>query len=244
VNPPPPAKAAIVARGLSRHYGPRRALDGVDLDVPQGAFLTLFGPNGAGKTTLVKMLATLIRPTTGSLSILGTDPGEEPDLIRQRIGLVGHSGFLYDGLTGRDNLAFFAKLHDLDDCRRRVAEMLDRMGLTERADDPVRTYSRGMRQRLSIGRALINDPDLLLLDEPYTGLDQAASRRLGDILSGIGSRGGTVVMVTHHAEEGLRLGTHVGIMDRGRLLHAQETAGLSRDALESLYRRVVEPVAS
>ena len=230
---------AVVARGLARHYGPRYALDGVDLDVPRGAFFTLFGPNGAGKTTLVKTLATLIRPTRGTLSILGADPRRDPDAIRGRIGLVGHTGFLYDGLSGRDNLAFFAGLHGLDDIRLRVEEMLSRVGLSDRADDPVRSYSRGMRQRLSIGRALLNDPDLVLLDEPYTGLDQSAARRLRDILSNIRARGGTVVMVTHHLEEGLWLSSRIGIMDRGRLLHQQEAAGLSRDALESLYRSVV-----
>ncbi len=232
--------AAVVARGLARHYGPRRALDGVDLDVPQGAFLTLFGPNGAGKTTLVKTLATLTRPSSGSLAIFGVDPRREPDAIRRRIGLVGHAGFLYDGLTGRDNLAFFAGLHDLDDADLRVEEMLARVGLSDRADDPVRSYSRGMRQRLSIARALLNDPDLVLLDEPYTGLDQSASRKLRDILGNIRSRGGTVVMVTHHLEEGLWLSTRIGIMVEGRIRHRQDIEGLSRDQLERLYRSVVE----
>ena len=235
---------AVVARGLTRRFGPRRALDGVDLDVPAGAFLTLFGPNGAGKTTLVKTLATLTRPSSGSLSIFGADPRHEPDAVRRRIGLVGHAGFLYDGLTGRDNLAFFAGLHDLDDAEAKVEEMLGRVGLSDRADDPVRSYSRGMRQRLSIGRALINDPDLVLLDEPYTGLDQSASRKLRDILSGIRSRGGTVVMVTHHLEEGLWLSTRIGIMAAGRLCHMEEASGLSRDRLESVYRSVVDAIPS
>ena len=229
---------AVAARGLTRHYGPRRALDSVDLDVPQGACFALLGPNGAGKTTLVKTLATLIRPSAGSLRILGADPGVEPDAVRRRIGLVGHSGFLYDGLTGRHNLAFFAGLHALDDGPRRVTEWLARVGLEDRADDPLRSYSRGMRQRLSIARALLNDPDLVMLDEPFTGLDQSAASILRDLLSGIRARGGTVVMVTHQIEEALSLGTHVGIMEGGRMLHRQETSGLTRDALELLYRDV------
>jgi heme exporter protein A len=122
----------------------------------------------------------------------------------------------------------------------RVEEMLARVGLADRADDPVRSYSRGMRQRLSIARALLHEPDLILLDEPYTGLDQSASRKLRDILSGIRSRGGTVVMVTHHLEEGLWLSTRIGIMADGRLRHEQEAAGLSRDQLSQIYRGVVD----
>ncbi len=238
--PPDGAPApTIVARGLTRRYGPRRALDGVDLRVEEGDFITLFGPNGAGKTTLLKTLATLIRPGAGSLSIFGIDPRRDPDAVKRRLGLIGHSGFVYDGLTGRDNLIFFARLYDVADPERCADDLLDRVGLTARADDPVRAYSRGMRQRLSIARALVNAPDLVLLDEPYTGLDPHASRMLRDLLEQIRGSRRTVVMVTHQIEEGLWLSNRIGVMAHGRIVHEQPAAGVSRETMERTYHDLI-----
>ena len=229
---PPP----LVARGLTRRYGPRAALDGIDLELAHGEFLTLFGPNGAGKTTLLKCIASLVRPTSGTLSVFGHDADE----AKRRIGLVGHEGFLYGGLSGRNNLIFYAGLYDLPDARERVAARLSQVGLTDRADDSVNTYSRGMKQRLTIARALIHDPDLVLLDEPYTGLDQHAARMFTDVLETVKAHGRSVVMVTHQLEEGLRLGSRVAIMDSGRVVFDRPADDLTRDQLEKVYHETVQ----
>jgi len=236
---PAEAGACVVARGLTRRYGARRALDEVSLTVAPGDFLTIFGPNGAGKTTLLKTLATIIRPGAGRLTLFGLDPRLEPDACRRRIGMIGHSGFIYDGLTARDNIVFVARLYDVPRPVERAAELLEIVGLADRADDPVRTYSRGMRQRLSIARALVHDPALVLLDEPYTGLDQHATRMLRGILEQVRGRSRTVVMVTHQIEEGLLLSTRIGVMSRGRLVHQQLAEGISRDHMERTYHSVI-----
>jgi heme exporter protein A len=232
---PPP----VHARGLQRRYGALKALDHVDLTLARGEFLTIFGPNGAGKSTLLKVLASLVRPSGGSLSVFGLDPRAHPDQVKRRLGLIAHSGFLYGGLTARDNLLFFARLYDLPGSAARVERMLEEVGLSDRADDFVRTFSRGMQQRLCIARALLHDPDLVLLDEPYTGLDQHASRMLRGILDQVRGRGRTVVMVTHHLEEGLGLSSRVAIMTRGRLAWESPAASLTRDALERTYLDIV-----
>ena len=232
----------VSARGITRRYGPLKAVDGVDLDLTRGEFLTVFGPNGAGKTTLLKTLACLIKPTGGALSIFGLDPLAQPDAVKRRLGLIAHTSLLYGGLSARDNLRFFARLYDLDAPVARADAMLAEVGLGDRADDLVRTFSRGMQQRLSIARALIHEPDLVLLDEPYTGLDQHASRMLRGILEQVRGKGRSVVMVTHHLEEGLELSTRLAIMRRGRIAW-EHPATLSREALERRYHEVVGGVS-
>ncbi|HET6373442.1 MAG TPA: ABC transporter ATP-binding protein [Candidatus Polarisedimenticolia bacterium] len=233
-----------VARGLTRNYGWRRALCDVDLDLKRGDFLTIFGPNGAGKTTLLKTLGCLARPTSGTLSLFGIDPKVDPDAIKRRIGLIGHAGMLYGGLGARENLVLYGRLYDLADPIRRADDLLKEMGLAHRADDPVRTFSRGMQQRLSIARGLIHDPQLVLLDEPYSGLDQEASRTLRGLLETVRGRGRTVVMVTHRLDEGLGLSNRIAIMSLGRIVHESPAVGLSREGLESLYHEVVTGAAA
>ena len=154
---------AVEAHGLVKQFGDRRALDGVDLALPRGSFLSIFGPNGAGKTTLLRQLALLARPTRGELYILGVDALEKPDVLRSRIGLISHKSMLYGDLTAHENLEFFASLYGEPD-QARIDELLRLVELDHRRNDPVRTYSRGMQQRLSIARALVNDPDQVLLD--------------------------------------------------------------------------------
>jgi heme exporter protein A len=241
--PPEPltsdAPLPVHARGLQRRYGSLRALDNVDLSLARGEFLTIFGPNGAGKSTLLKVLASLVRPTGGALAVFGLDPRAFPDQVKRRLGLIAHNGFLYGGLTARDNLIFYARLYDVADAAARAEAMLHEVGLADRADDMVRTFSRGMQQRLCIARALLHDPDLVLLDEPYTGLDQHASRLLRGILEQVRGRGRSVVMVTHHLEEGLGVSTRVAIMTRGRLAWESAAASLTRDAMERTYLDVV-----
>jgi len=236
---PPP----VAARGLQRRYGAVLALRGLDLTLLRGEFLTIFGPNGAGKTTLLKILASLMKPTQGSLRMFGLDPSLHPDPVKRRMGFIAHSGFLYGGLTARDNLLFYARMYDLPSAARRAEAMLEEVMLLDRADDAVRTFSRGMQQRLCIARALLHDPELVLLDEPYTGLDQHASRMLRGILEHVRGRGRSVIMVTHHLEEGLGLSSRVAIMTRGRMVWESAAAGLSRETLERTYLEVVEAAA-
>ena len=245
-NPDPKSRMTeppVLVRGLTRRYGPLRALDGVDLRLEQGEFLTVFGPNGAGKTTLLKILAGLVRPTSGSVMLFGLNPREEPDLVKRRLGLIAHTGLLYAGLTARDNLRFYARMYDLEEADKRADALLVEVGLDERADHLVRGFSRGMQQRLSIARALIHDPEIVLLDEPYTGLDQHASRMLRGILEHVRGRGRSVVMVTHHLEEGLEVSSRIAIMSKGRLVWESPTATMSRKTLEKTYLDVVGAAA-
>jgi heme exporter protein A len=236
--------AAVEARALTRRFGPTLAVDGVDLDLEPGSFLTIFGPNGAGKTTLLRLLCGLIKPTSGSVAVLGSSPREDPAGVKRRVGLIGHSSFLYGGLTARENLAFYASLYAVRDAAARIRELLGELGLSARADDPVRAYSRGMVQRLTIARALLHDPEVVFLDEPFTGLDQQASRRLRGLLAAIRGRGRTALMVTHNLEEGLELSTRVAIMAGGRIVEAADAAGLTRPALEALYAEKADAWAS
>ena len=173
----------IQVRGLVKSFGSKVALDGVDLDVAEGEFLTLVGPNGAGKTTLLRILATLTRPTEGSVRVAGYDLAREGAEIRRRVGLASHQTLLYDDLSAEENLRFYGRMYDVTDLEERITALLQRVGLEHRRHDPVRTFSRGMQQRLSIARALLHDPAILLLDEPYTGLDQQAMEVLREVLA-------------------------------------------------------------
>ena len=231
------APFAVSARGLVKQFGRRRGLDGVDLEVPSGAFLSIFGPNGAGKTTLLRMLALLARPTRGELSLLGVDAFEEPDSLRSRIGLISHKPMLYGDLTARENLRFFASLYgDVDEAR--IDELLRLVELDHRCNDCARTFSRGMQQRLSIARALVNDPELVLLDEPYSGLDPHAAE-LFDELIGRVRDGRTFVMVSHDLEKGFAMCSHALILARGRVVVCAEKERVDAAAFRDLYLATV-----
>jgi heme exporter protein A len=208
VDGPPPA---IELDGLTRRYGERVALQDVSLAVPAGATLVVFGPNGAGKSTLLRVLATLLRPHGGTTRVLGHALPGEGWAVRGRIGLLGHAPLLYRDLSGRENLAFHARLHGVP--LARAAELIDRVGLTARADDKVHTYSRGMVQRLAVCRAVLHEPDVLLLDEPRANLDPAAGELVEPL---IGAASGRTRIVTSHdpagglAEADLALGLRAG----------------------------------
>jgi heme exporter protein A len=193
------AAPAIELEGLTRRYGERVALRDVTLSLPAGATLVVFGPNGAGKSTLLRVLSTLLRPHAGSARVLGSPLPDEGWAIRGRIGLLGHAPLLYRDLTGRENLAFHARLHDV--ALDRADALLDQVGLAARAGDKVHTYSRGMVQRLAVCRAVLHDPELLLLDEPRANLDPAA-REIVEPLIGAGS-GRTRVVTSHDPAGGL-----------------------------------------
>lgn len=229
---------AIEARGLGRVYASRRkggaggivALDDVSLTVERGEIHGLLGPNGAGKTTFVKILSTLLVPTSGSATVLGHDVVAAAAAVRPLIGIVfGGERGLYPRLTARQNLDYFGALYGLDrhSARRRCNEVLERLGLAERADDRVETYSRGMKQRLHLARGLLNEPELLFLDEPTTGLDPTAAHDFRRLIEELVREGTTILLTTHDMAEAEALCKRVTLIDRGRILATETPSGLS-----------------
>lgn len=229
------ANAALELQGISKRFGEKRILDELELSVPKGAFLSIFGPNGAGKTTLLEMMATLAKPAEGTILIDGIDAVEQPEEARRRIGLVSHSSLLYPDLNAEENLLFFAKLHGVPDARKRCLELLEQVGLKHRRLDTLRTFSRGMTQRLSIARALIGDAPILLLDEPYSGLDLDAAQALDAILESERRRR-TIVMVSHDLERGLGLCSHALILANGGIGFLDERANIDAAEFQRIYR--------
>ena len=208
---------AIATEGLTKVFGERAAVRDVSFEIPAGAFLSVFGHNGAGKSTLLDLLATLTRPTSGSLRIFGTDVTEDADALRPRIGIISHRPMVYGDLTALENLVFFARLYGVANPEDRAVELLRLVELDHRRHDRARTFSRGMTQRLSIARALINDPDLVLLDEPYSGLDPHAAQLFDDLIARV-REGRTFVMVSHDLSKGFELCTHALIMAEGQVV--------------------------
>jgi len=225
-------RAAIEASGLTKKFGAITAVDGVSFSVAGGECVALFGPNGAGKTTLVRMLTGGLRMTSGSYSIDGLDPRQDDLEIRSRMGLISHQSFLYDGLTARQNLEFFCRLYGLPAPASRASELLREMKLTARADDAVGNFSRGMQQRVSLARALVHDPALLFLDEPFTGLDPHASRALRAMLERSRCEKRTILMTTHDLSLGLELSDRWMLLSRGRVVGE----GLSTETDPELLR--------
>lgn len=231
---------AVKTENLKRSFGHVEALKGVDLDVPSGSFVTIFGPNGAGKTTLIKILSTLIKPTSGKAFIKGTDIVKNGDAIRSEIGLISHNTFSYNDLTPYENLVFYGKLYGLTDLKSRVEELLEEVGLSHRRNDPVRTFSRGMQQRLSIARTMLNNPSIIFLDEPYTGLDQHASKILTDILKKLHKEQNTILMITHNLKQGLDICDEVMIMAAGKIVFQKPASDIDPDDFEQTYFDCVE----
>jgi heme exporter protein A len=211
------SRPIIEARKLVKAYGLLPVLRGLDLSVERGEFIALLGPNGSGKSTLLRLMTGLTRPTSGVLTIGGWRLPEEAAAVRAQIGLVSHRSLLYENLTAKENLAFYGRLYNLppDKLNPRIDELLARVGLHKRAHDLARTFSRGMTQRLSIARALLHDPDVLLFDEPYTGLDQAATAILDGLLREAQGEGRTIIMVTHELLKAAELSSRVLILSKG-----------------------------
>ncbi len=226
----------LCLRGVTKSFGAINALDNFSLTLDRGRFIALFGPNGAGKTTLLKVVASLISPDQGEVTF------DAPRKGRGSVGYVSHQTLLYPELTGFENLEFFARLYALRDRRERVSSMLEAIGLSEASERRVRGYSRGMKQRLALARALLNDPPLLLLDEPYTGLDRLGSRLLTEILEKLKSKGRTILLVTHSVQEGLRLCDQVVIQSRGSVVFSAPRSGFQEDDFEPIYFEAVSHV--
>jgi len=229
---------ALEVRDLSRTFGARKALDGVTFDLEEGSFLSIFGPNGAGKTTLLKVLSTLATPSTGSAKVLGLDVVEGAVELRERIGFISHNPLLYPDLTAEENLEFFAEIYCIDNPKERIHELLGAVELDHRRLDLVRTFSRGMLQRLSIARALLHDPALVFLDEPYSGLDPHAMDIIDGLIAKI--RGGrTFVMVSHDLSKGLELCSQALILAKGRIVLNQDKEFIDEDEFAATYRATV-----
>jgi heme exporter protein A len=224
--------AALQLEGLARHYGEREALSGVSLTLQEGQTLVVFGPNGAGKSTLLRVLATLLRPHAGSVSVLGRRLPQESWSVRGRIGLLGHEPLLYRELTARENLRFHARLHGV--AASRVEDVLELVRMRERSAEPIRTLSRGMVQRVAIARAVLHDPQLLLLDEPRANLDPAAIELVDPL---IGSRSGrTRVICSHDPSGGLAEADVVLGLRAGRPALLRAAAEVTRAEIAELYR--------
>jgi heme exporter protein A len=230
----------IEVRGLVKSFGPTAALRGVNLSVPAGQFVTLVGPNGAGKTTMLRVLATLSRPSAGTVKIGAHELPQGAAEVRRSIGLVSHQTLLYGDLSAEENLRFYGRMYDVPDLDARITQVLEMVGLAHRRRDPVRTFSRGMQQRLAIARAVLHHPSLMLLDEPYTGLDQDAAVRLEEVMSAVGTEGRTVVMTTHDLERGLAVADRVVILAKGRVAFEAQRAELDGAAFREAYRQYTQ----
>ena len=228
---------AVEVEGLSKHFGSASALGGLSFSVASGEFLTIFGPNGAGKTTLMRILATLARPSAGSVYVFGQDAGFAPAQIRRRIGLVSHSSLLYAALSAYQNVVFYARMFGLANPEERSREVLTELGLEHRMDDPVQTYSRGMEQRCAIARALVHRPEILLLDEPFSGLDPEAVGRLTELLRRPEDTDRTVILTSHDLSRGADLADRVAVLARGRLVFDAPVNEIPGDDMVAVYRQ-------
>jgi ABC-2 type transport system ATP-binding protein len=212
--------AAVHAEGLVKHFGDVKALDGIDLTVPRGQVVGLLGPNGAGKTTTVRILSTLLQPTSGTASVAGFDVTKHPDDVRRAIGLTGQYAAVDEYLTGRENLRMFGDLYHLSPkyVKERSAELLDWFDLTDAADRPAKTYSGGMRRRLDLAASLVAQPSILFLDEPTTGLDPRSRLGLWDVITNLVAQGTTVLLTTQYLEEADQLAQDIVVIDHGRVI--------------------------
>lgn len=225
----------IKIKNLVKAFGHRVVLRSIDLTINEGDFVTLMGANGAGKTTLLHIIATLSKPTAGQVSINNYQLADSASELRRFIGLVSHKTLLYDNLTAEQNLRFYARMYDLPNPGPRIETVLSQVGLRARRHDPVRTYSRGMQQRLAIARAILHNPPIVLLDEPDTGLDQHAAGMLGQLLHAVDISQRTILMTTHNLERGLSLGNRVVILAGGKIVYDSPRQSVSVDEVRQQY---------
>lgn len=225
----------LEAADVEKWFGPHPAVRRIGFALAAGEFLTIFGPNGAGKTTLLRMLSGSLRPTRGDIRIAGEPVEHGVHGWRRRIGVLSHQTFLYGRLTAAENLRFYGRLYGLEALDRRMEEMLEQVGLADRRNDRVHTFSRGMQQRLALARTLLHDPDLVLLDEPYTGLDPHAARMLRGVLEQLRDGRRTVVLVTHNLSQGLELADRVVVQVAGRWVSDEPRASVDPLRFEQVY---------
>lgn len=229
----------ITVKKLVKRFGLKTVLRGVDFNVQPGEFVALLGPNGAGKTTFLRILASLSRASLGEVQIAGYRLPQEAAQVRARLGVVSHLPLLYGDLTAEENLRFYARMYSIPSIETRVTEVLEMVGLESRRRDLVRTFSRGMQQRLSIGRAVLHDPEVVLFDEPYTGLDQDASSMLDDVLKTVAAKGRTVIMTSHDLARAEDLATRFDILSRGVISASATRHDLTNTNLLGFYKQAL-----
>ena len=229
----------ITVKKLVKRFGLKTVLRGVNFSVQPGEFVALLGPNGAGKTTFLRILASLSTPTLGEVDVAGYRLPKEAAAVRARLGVVSHLPLLYGDLSAEENLRFYGRMYGIPNLELRITEVLEMVGLENRRRDLTRTFSRGMQQRLAIGRAVLHDPDVMLFDEPYTGLDQDASTMLDEVLKTVAARGRTVVMTSHDLARAEDLATRFDILSRG-VISASTTSGqLENSNLLAFYKQAL-----
>ena len=229
----------IIVKKLVKRFGMKTVLRGLDFEVGQGEFVAILGPNGAGKTTFLRILASLSRPTLGELSVAGFRLPSQAASVRSRLGVVTHLPLLYGDLTAEENLRFFGRMYDVSNVSKRIDEVLEMVGLSARRSDLVRTFSRGMQQRLAIGRAILHDPEVMLFDEPHTGLDQDACDMLDNLLRNVAGRGRTVVMTSHDLARVEDLATRFDVLSRGVVNASIAHDKLGKSNLLDFYRKAL-----
>jgi heme exporter protein A len=231
--------AMIEVKKLVKRFGLKTILRGLDFSVESGEFVALLGPNGAGKTTFLRILATLSRPSMGQVKVAGHHLPHEAAHVRAKLGVVSHMPLLYPDLTAEENLRFYGRMYGIGNMEARISEVLGMVGLENRRKDLVRTFSRGMQQRLAIGRAVIHDPEVMLFDEPYTGLDQDASEMLDEVLRSVAAEGRTVVMTSHDLARAEDLATRFDILSRGVITASATQKELQNSNLLTFYKQAL-----
>ncbi len=229
----------IVVKKLVKRFGLKTVLRGLDFRVEQGEFVALLGPNGAGKTTFLRILSSLSRPSLGQVNIAGYELPAQSASVRRRLGVVSHMPLLYGDLTAEENLQFYGRMYNLAELPKRVDDVLEMVGLSARRRDLVRTFSRGMQQRLAIGRAVLHDPEVMLFDEPYTGLDQDASEMLDGVLRRVAAEGRTVVMTSHDLARAEDLASRFDILSRGVIAASTSRENLGVGNLLDFYKQAL-----
>jgi heme exporter protein A len=229
----------IEVKKLVKRFGSKTILRAVDFNVKSGEFVALLGPNGAGKTTLLRILASLSRPSMGNVNIAGCKLPNDAAQVRGKLGVVTHQPLLYADLTAEENLHFYARMYGITNYEVRVTEVFEMIGLKDRRKDLVRTFSRGMQQRLAIGRAVVHDPEVMLFDEPYTGLDQDASEMLDDVLRSVAAQGLTIVMTSHDLVRAEGLATRFDVLSHGVIAASATKKDLKKTNLARFYKQAL-----
>jgi heme exporter protein A len=229
----------IEVRKLVKRFGLKTILRGLDFHVAQGEFVALLGPNGAGKTTFLRILSSLSRPSLGEIRVAGFSLPHQAAQVRQKLGVVSHLPLLYGDLTAEENLRFFGNMYNVSNLNPRIGEVLELVGLASRRRDLVRTFSRGMQQRLAIGRAVLHDPEVMLFDEPHTGLDQDACDMLDKVLRDVAARGRTVVMTSHDLARVEELATRFDVLSKGIICATIKKSELQTDNILGFYKKAL-----
>lgn len=232
----------LVVENVEKSIGGKNILHPTSFEVPKGDFVTVLGPNGAGKSTLFKLLSLATSPSKGKIIINGKEATSTSADLRKEIGVISHHTFLYDNLSALENLRFYGQAYQVKDLEKRIKEVLRYVGLQLYIYDSVRTYSRGMQQRLAIARSILHNPSILFLDEPYTGLDQHAIQILNDVLASLNKEQRTLFMITHNYEDALSLSNRLMVIVKGKIVYDEDSSGIKADEFRRIYLQLVGSV--